>query len=66
MDGRYSVEKARQIKEARELAADLEAVKDFDERWGSKEGEEHDGAGTRKRGAAKLLVDFSDDEEDSD
>jgi len=66
MDGRYSVEKARQIKEARELAADLEAVKDFDERWGSKEGEEHDGAGTRKRGAAKLLVDFSDDDEDSD
>lgn len=64
MDGRYSVEKARQIKEARELAADLEAVKDFDERWG-KEKEEQESGGTRKRRAAKLLVDFSDDGEDS-
>lgn len=60
MDGRYSVEKARQIKEQRELAADLEAVKDFEERWGKKEEQE-----TRKRGAQRLLVDFSDDE-DSD
>jgi len=66
MDGRYSLDRARQIKEARELAADLEAVKDFDERWGSKESEEYDGAATKKRGAAKLLVDFSDDDEDSD
>jgi len=64
MDGRYSVEKARQIKEARELAADLEAVKDFDERWGRKGAEEHDGAGTRKRGAARLLVHFSDDDDE--
>jgi hypothetical protein len=58
MDGRYSVEKARQIKEQRELAADLEAVKDFDERWGKKEEQE-----TRMRGAKRVLVDFSDDED---
>ena len=63
MDGRYSIQKARQIKEARELAADLEAVKDFDRHWGKNEDEEQ---GRRPRGAAKLLVDFSDDGEESD
>jgi len=35
MTGRYSQEKARDIKEARELAADIEAVKEGDERWGT-------------------------------
>ena len=34
MTGRYSIEKATQIKEARELAADIEAVKEGAERWG--------------------------------
>jgi hypothetical protein len=63
MDGRYSIQKARQIKEARELAADLEAVKDFDRHWGKNEDEEQ---GRRPRGAAKLLMDFSDDGEESD
>ena len=63
MHGRYSVQQARQIKEARELAADLEAVKAFDKHWGKNEDEEQ---GRRPRGAAKLLVDFSDDGEDSD
>lgn len=42
MTGRYSNEKAAQIKEARELAADIEAVKEGNERWG-KEGEEGEG-----------------------
>ena len=63
MDGKYSIQKARQIKEARELAADLEAVTDFDRHWGKNEDEEQ---GKRPRGAAKLLVDFSDDGEESD
>lgn len=63
MDGRYSIQKARQIKESRELAADLEAVKDFDKHWGKNEDEEQ---GRRPRGAAKLLLDFSDDGEESD
>ena len=35
MSGRYSNEKASQIKEARELAADIEAVQEGDERWGT-------------------------------
>ena len=34
MTGRYSVEKASQIKEERELRADIEAVKEGAERWG--------------------------------
>lgn len=43
MTGRYSVEKANQIKEARELAADIEAVQEGAERWGADEDEEQDG-----------------------
>ena len=35
MTGRYSMEKANQIKEAREMAADLEAVQEGDQRWGT-------------------------------
>lgn len=35
MTGRFSVEKASQIKEARELAADIEAVQEGAERWGA-------------------------------
>lgn len=34
MTGRYSLEKASQIKDARELAADIEAVQEGAERWG--------------------------------
>jgi hypothetical protein len=63
MTGRYSVDKARQIKEQRELAADLEAVTDFDKKWGQQE----DGG---RKGRAKdlgldpsLLDDGDSDEE---
>ncbi|KAH0845673.1 putative transcriptional regulator [Fonsecaea pedrosoi] len=35
MTGRYSAEKANQIKEARELAADIEAVQEGEARWGA-------------------------------
>jgi hypothetical protein len=35
MTGRYSIEKANQIKEARELAADIEAVQEGEQRWGT-------------------------------
>lgn len=34
MDGRFSIEKANQIKERRELAADLEAVQEGEKAWG--------------------------------
>ena len=40
MTGRYSLEKANQIKESRELAADIEAVQEGAERWGAAEGED--------------------------
>jgi hypothetical protein len=50
MTGRYSTEKATQIKEARELAADIEAVKQGAERWGKGNGEsENDGEDRSKR-----------------
>ncbi|KAJ9611211.1 hypothetical protein H2200_004394 [Cladophialophora chaetospira] len=39
MTGRYSIEKANQIKEARELAADIEAVQEGAERWGAEDEE---------------------------
>jgi hypothetical protein len=49
MTGRYSVEKAAQIKEARELAADIEEVQAGAERWGAEADEAgkglEDGAG---------------------
>lgn len=71
MSGRYSNEKAAQIKEARELAADLEAVQEGNELWG-KDGE-GDEAETQDRGGRRLVrgaknYDFlsSDGEEESD
>ncbi|KAL4779806.1 hypothetical protein BJX76DRAFT_339683 [Aspergillus varians] len=42
MDGRYSLEKARQIKEERELREDLEMVQEGAKRWGK--GSEEDGS----------------------
>lgn len=42
MTGRYSIEKASQIMEARELAADIEAVREGAERWGADEDESRD------------------------
>ena len=43
MTGRYSAEKAKQIKEARELAAEIEAAKEFNEHWGDGGEEDDDG-----------------------
>lgn len=60
MTGRYSAEKARQIKESRELAAELEAAKEFNDQWGQKgSGEEsEDGEG---EGGAEEKVEEKDD-----
>jgi len=71
MTGRYSNEKAAQIKEARELAADIEAVQEGNERWGKAEGdesgsEEDDSARPKRRlvrGAANYDFLSSDGEE---
>lgn len=76
MTPRYSNEKAKQIKEARELKAELEAAQEFNERWGQSEGEdsakeeeedqkgsdteEKKDAGPPKRRLPKGFVDFGD------
>jgi hypothetical protein len=69
MDGRYSVEKARSIKERRELAADLEAVQEFGKRWGDEEDEGRK-KGSLRRGAQKTSTAVahlsSDDSGESD
>jgi len=67
MEGRPSVEKAAQIKERRELTADLEAVQKFAKRWGQSEDEEGQDEGAKpKRKIARGLqgLDFLDDEEE--
>lgn len=46
--GRFSNERAAEVKEARELAADLEAVKEGEEKWGM-------GSGRRARSAAQSM-----------
>lgn len=72
MTGRYSIEKASQIKEARELKADIEAVKEGAERWGKEKnakGADVDSDGRTKpkkrlvRGAQVLDFLSSDGEE---
>ncbi|KAK8152539.1 hypothetical protein BKA80DRAFT_258389 [Phyllosticta citrichinensis] len=70
MDGRYSVEKARQIKERRELAADLEAVQEGNKKWGQSDSEEEDSKGRPRRRLARGLKDLEglidEDGEESD
>ncbi len=61
MEGRFSEAKAAEIKEARELMADLEAVKEGDAKWGM--GRERRSA---KGGPGKYKVDKSDEEDDED
>ncbi|KIW69250.1 hypothetical protein PV04_05137 [Phialophora macrospora] len=60
MTGRYSLEKANQIKEARELAADIEAVQEGAERWGAVDDEDggrgEKDVGARPPPAARRLV----------
>lgn len=82
MRGRFSAEKARQIKESRELAAELEAAREFNEQWGHEEGDEEDEEEASKARKVKReekaeveepvkrrprgLVDFGDSGEESD
>lgn len=64
MTGRYSTEKANQIKEERELKADLEAVQEGAQKWGKTASEEENAsAGRPKRKLAKGLegLDFLHD-----
>ena len=68
MTGRFSVEKAAQIREARELQADLEAVQEGAKYWGKKESDEEEIVGARpKRRLARGLQElaaFGDSESD--
>ena len=71
MTGRYSIEKANQIKEERELRADLEAVQEGAKQWGKAETDEEDEAtGRPKRRLARGLQELSflndDDGEETD
>ena len=59
MTGRYSVEKANQIKEERELQADLEAVQEGAKHWGKVDTVGEGDSGRPKRRLAKGLQDLS-------
>ena len=67
MDGRYSDEKAAKIKEKREFAKDLEAIKEGEAAWGTVE---DTGGRPRRRAAARPVpvqkIEFSDDDEESE
>lgn len=65
MTGRYSAEKAAQIKEERELKADLEAVQAGNKQWGMTEPGIDDGVKPIRRRLAKGLkeLDFLDDDD---
>ena len=65
MTGRYSTEKASQIKEERELRADLEAVQEGNKHWGKPESEEDGSAGRPRRRLARGLegLDFLNDDD---
>lgn len=69
MTGRYSQEKAAQIREERELKADLEAVKVGNKQWGKVESDGEDGGRSRRKIARGLQeLDFlkDDDGDESD
>ena len=65
MTGRYSTEKANQIKEERELRADLEAVQEGNKHWGKAESEEDGSTGRPRRRLARGLegLDFLNDDD---
>ena len=64
MDGRYSVEKAKQIKEDREFKAELEAVQEGAKQWGETTVTEEDERKPRRRLAKGLKeLDFLGDDE---
>ena len=65
MTGRYSTEKANQIKEERELRADLEAVQEGNKHWGKPESEEDGSTGRPRRRLARGLegLDFLNDDD---
>ena len=64
MTGRYSNEKANQIKEARELKADLEAVQAGNKQWGKNDSEDAEpGRGKRRLAKGLEKLDFLNDDD---
>lgn len=71
MTGRFSEQKAKAIKERRELEADLEAVQEGAKQWGDEredngESEAEATARPQRRAAANRFVDFGEDDDDDD
>jgi hypothetical protein len=60
MEGRFSKQKAEEIKEARELQADLEAVKEGEAIWGMGRG-----ARSKKVGGGEKMAEQSEEEEEN-
>ena len=60
MEGRFSKEKARQIKETRELQADIQAIQEGEGKWGKQDEKPRKAAGR----AQTNIVDFDDEESD--
>ncbi|KAL9610285.1 MAG: hypothetical protein Q9167_005006 [Letrouitia subvulpina] len=64
MTGRYSNDKATEIREARELKADLEAVQAGNKQWGKSESEDECGSRPRRKLARGLReLDFLNDDD---
>ncbi|KAK2804437.1 hypothetical protein FQN51_002080 [Onygenales sp. PD_10] len=67
MEGRFSLEKAKAIKEERELKEDLETVREGAKKWGTQHSSDEDGGGRPRRRVARgfQALDFlgSDGEE---
>ena len=61
MEGRFSEAKAKEIKERRELLADLEAVTEMNKNWGVRSSR-----GSRNRKSMKLPSDDEDDDDGDD
>lgn len=68
MKGRYSQEKARQIREERELKADLQMVQEGAKRWGtgSPEAAESDSGPRRRLNRGRKSLAFLDEEDDGE
>ncbi|KAG9958290.1 hypothetical protein KCU61_g8463, partial [Aureobasidium melanogenum] len=72
MVGRFSEQKAKAIKERRELEADLEAVQQGAKQWGNEKDSGEDNSEIeaaprpQRRAAANRFVDFGDDDDDDD
>ena len=64
MTGRFSIEKARQIRETRELQADLMAVQEGAKRWGNSDGQEEETQPRRRLARGLEGLDFSDEDSD--